>query len=546
MHRLPHRANDLPLSLHTAGRTVRFAHDAAGREVARSLDTGVVLAQVWDANHQLLSQTVTAGRPGTAGHTRVLQRRDYSYSPDGYVSEIDDMLAGLRRFDLDPVRRVTAVHGTDWQERYAYDVAGNITDASWSVPAQRDGRDGGDHAAQGGREYAGTLIRRAGRVRYEHDGQGRVTLRQHKRLSGKPRTWRYSWDADDRLTGVTTPEGQRWRYSYDPFGRRIAKQRLTSTGDGGGVTEQVDFAWDGVVLAEQHHHTTATGGDPAPSVTTWDWEPGGFRPLTQSERRPSETAVGGKPGGDDTADDHDTAGQAWFDARFHAIVTDLVGTPTELVDPDGELAWQARTTLWGVHQSPVGQDVDCPLRFPGQYHDPETGAHYNYHRYYDPEIARYESIDPLGLTPAPNPHTYVPNPTWEFDPLGLAPYDISFRSRQEALNAAYDRAGIPRGAAPDLQWEVGGEPLRRGTPDYRYSEDVGAQGRYMQFETESGSRVLAEHTKDPTRGPHFHAGQPKGGDPNRTSVDFGWGGNRDFERYQQIGGKHHLLYPKGK
>ncbi len=113
------------------------------------------------------------------------------------------------------------------------------------------------------------------------------------------------------------------------------------------------------------------------------------------------------------------------------------------------------------------------------------------------------------------------------------------------MDAAYDRAGIPRGAAPDLQWKVGGDPLRRGTSDYRYSEDVGAQGHYMQFETENGSRVLAEHTNDPSRGPHFHAGQPKGGDPSRAGVDFGWGGSRDFERYQQIGGKHHLLYPKG-
>uniref|UniRef100_UPI002AD2A1F0 DUF6531 domain-containing protein n=1 Tax=Frankia sp. Cas3 TaxID=3073926 RepID=UPI002AD2A1F0 len=238
--------NDLPLSLATAGRILRFVHDEAGREVARSLDSGVVLAQAWDANHQLLSQTVTAqtvttGGPGTARQARVVQRRDYSYSPDGYVTEIDDMLAGLRRFDLDPVRRVTAVHGAGWSERYAYDAAGNIIDASWPVPAQRDGRDGGDHAAQGGREYAGTLIRRAGRVRYEHDGQGRVTLRQHKRLSGKPRTWRYSWDADDRLTGVTTPDGQRWRYSYDPFGRRIAKQRLAGDGigDDRGVVERV-------------------------------------------------------------------------------------------------------------------------------------------------------------------------------------------------------------------------------------------------------------------------------------------------------------------
>ncbi|MGW1606719.1 polymorphic toxin type 28 domain-containing protein, partial [Streptomyces eurythermus] len=62
-----------------------------------------------------------------------------------------------------------------------------------------------------------------------------------------------------------------------------------------------------------------------------------------------------------------------------------------------------------------------PLRFPGQYYDPETGLHYNYFRHYDPETARYLTPDPLGLTPAPNPVTYVRNPCGWADPLGLAP-----------------------------------------------------------------------------------------------------------------------------
>lgn len=62
-----------------------------------------------------------------------------------------------------------------------------------------------------------------------------------------------------------------------------------------------------------------------------------------------------------------------------------------------------------------------PLRFPGQYHDLETGHHYNLHRHYDPETARYLTPDPLGLVPAPNPISYVHNPlTWS-DPLGLTP-----------------------------------------------------------------------------------------------------------------------------
>ncbi|MEE4358520.1 MAG: RHS repeat-associated core domain-containing protein [Desulfococcaceae bacterium] len=30
-------------------------------------------------------------------------------------------------------------------------------------------------------------------------------------------------------------------------------------------------------------------------------------------------------------------------------------------------------------------DIENNLRFPGQYYDRETGLHYNYHRYYDPD-----------------------------------------------------------------------------------------------------------------------------------------------------------------
>ncbi|MCP2258303.1 RHS repeat-associated core domain-containing protein, partial [Streptoalloteichus tenebrarius] len=129
-----------------------------------------------------------------------------------------------------------------------------------------------------------------------------------------------------------------------------------------------------------------------------------FRPLTQTERAPLRDAP-----------------QEWIDQRFYAIVTDLVGTPTELVDPAGNLAWHHRTTLWGAFLPGPRTPAYCPLRFPGQYHDPETGLHYNYFRYYDPAGGRYTTPDPLDLAGGPNPHTYVPNPTAWLDPLGLTP-----------------------------------------------------------------------------------------------------------------------------
>jgi RHS repeat-associated protein len=374
-----YNVGDRPAALHAGGHSMLFGYDSAGREVQRHLDGAAVLAQTWDAASRLLSQTALPGAAGPAQH------RAYRYRADGALVGVEDRLNGNRSFDLDPLGRVTAVRAVGWTERYAYDAAGNITDAAWPA-AEPD-------APVGRREYTGTLIRRAGNIRYQHDRHGRVVLRQQRRLSGKPRTWRYTWDSEDRLVSVTTPDGQRWRYRYDALGRRIAKQRMAADGT---VVEQIDFTWDGPVLAEQVQHTGTT--------TTWDWAPGEFRPVTQREQVSAADAP-----------------QAVIDERFYAIVTDLVGTPTELVSAGGEVAWHARTALWGATTTVVPGDVNCPLCFPGQYHDPESGLNYNLHRHYDPATARYHSPDPLGLAGSPNPHTYVPNPTTWTDPLGLTP-----------------------------------------------------------------------------------------------------------------------------
>jgi RHS repeat-associated protein len=406
-----------PSALHTAGRTLRFSYDAAGRETQCQLGAGVMLAQTWDTNHRLLSQTLTTNRtnsqqPQSARHTRLIQRRSYTYRPDGYPTTINDHLTGTRRFDLDPTGRITTVHGSGWTERYAYDPAGNITHATWPTPPQTDPP---DTDTQGEREYAGTLIRRAGNIRYQHDAQGRVIRRQQKRLSAKPRTWHYTWNTNDQLTTITTPDGIHWRYLYDPLGRRIAKQCLAD--DNTTVVEQVDFTWDGPVLAEQTHtHWPPRNSEPAGSrTTTWNWQPNTFRPISQTERTPLH----------DTPQDVCDAPQEWIDQKFYAIITDLIGTPTELVEPDGTIAWRPHSTLWGTLLSQTANNVYTLLRFPGQYHDPETSLNYNYHRYYDPITARYNSTDPLGLSPAPNPHAYVTNPIREFDTFGLAPYRLA-------------------------------------------------------------------------------------------------------------------------
>ncbi|MFE2493920.1 putative T7SS-secreted protein [Streptomyces scopuliridis] len=373
-----------PAHLTTGGHRIDFSHDAAGRELERAFGSALSFSSTWDEAGRLSTQHLTNG-------ARALNRRAYTYRSDGYLTTLHDTLRGPHHFDLDTVGRVTTVTAAGWEETYAYDGAGNQTSASW--PTSHPG-----HEAAGPRAYTGTVITRAGGVRYEHDALGRITLRRKTRLSRKPDTWRYAWDAEDHLVAVTTPDGTQWRYRYDPLGRRTAKQRLADD-DSRTVIEETRFTWDGTVLAEQT--STHPGRLPHPVTITWDHR--GQAPVTQTERLTEETT------------------QREIDARFFAIATDLVGTPTELIDESGDIAWRTRTTLWGTTTWARTSTAYTPLRFPGQYHDPETGLHYNHHRYYDPETARYTTPDPLGLGPAPNPATYVHNPhTWT-DPLGLAP-----------------------------------------------------------------------------------------------------------------------------
>jgi RHS repeat-associated protein len=59
------------------------------------------------------------------------------------------------------------------------------------------------------------------------------------------------------------------------------------------------------------------------------------------------------------------------------------------------------------------------LRFQGQYLDRETGLHFNTFRFYDPDVGRFTTPDPIGLDGGVNFYQYAPNPISWIDPWGL-------------------------------------------------------------------------------------------------------------------------------
>ncbi|GGS73724.1 hypothetical protein GCM10010240_03410 [Streptomyces griseoviridis] len=458
-------------SLITTGGRLDFAHDAAGHECERVLDGRLTLHSTWDTEHRLTGQVLRSD-------PTVLQSRAFTYRVDGALTGVDDQLNGARTFQLDTAGRVTGVRAATWSERYAYDPAGNLTEAHW--PATGPGE-----AAVGARTHTGTELESAGRVRYAYDAAGRTTLRRLTRLSRKPATWHYTWDAENRLTHVTTPDGIRWVYRYDPFGRRIAKHRLAD--DGVTVVERTEFTWDGSTLAEQ---TTHAPGLPGPYTMSWDHK--GRHPLAQTETITTPATA-------DTPQDR-------IDRRFFAIVTDLIGSPTELVDTaTGAIAWRTVPTLWGDTTWPSDSTTTTPLRFPGQYFDPETGLHYNLNRYYDPATARYTTPDPLGLSPSPNPDAYVHNPLTWCDPLGLMPDDGADLKKQ-LMDLGKQRihdvaAGMEQGGYPPGAYTVGRD---RTTGQVYYGESGPESGHHKSVI----EAMPAESQRDDGRPPGV-CGEPR-------------------------------------
>jgi RHS repeat-associated protein len=107
------------------------------------------------------------------------------------------------------------------------------------------------------------------------------------------------------------------------------------------------------------------------------------------------------------------------------LEVDHLNTPRIARDEQKRVVWRWDSDAFGntaPNEDPDGDGIKTTinLRFPGQYFDAESGLHYNWHRYYDPQVGRYTQPDPIGVEGGMNPYAYVDgNPLSKIDPLGL-------------------------------------------------------------------------------------------------------------------------------
>ncbi|WP_306356196.1 MULTISPECIES: DUF6531 domain-containing protein [unclassified Nocardia] len=454
-----------PTTLETDGHTIGFTHDPAGRLTEWTIGE-LAITHTHDPLGRLQQQTVT-GFPtllSTLGldnsprpEPRHLRTDEYTWRPDGYITTHTTHTENATThvdYTLDPIGRVnTLTRNGVLAEQYGYDALSNITESytpgAPTSPTPEPPAATLNQSTIGStrREYHNNLLIRDGRTRYHYDAAGRLIRKTAARLSRKPAIWHFRYDAFDQLTDVWTPEQEWWRYTYDGLGRRSSKQKLTTNGT---VLERIDFTWDGTHLAEQSSSGVST---------RWHYQPGTHTPLTQST----------------------------INRGFYAVVSDLVGAPTNLVDPiNVEARATATTDLWGVT---TWAGVTTLLRFPGQIYDPETGLHYNLHRIYDPATSRYLTQDPIGLAPASNPNIYPHNPTTWSDPLGLAPEACSYRDFAHGTSQRHAESIVGNG----LSAEEGRAATHRGLmsrPGSFFTHEVdGGNSPGVQSAYEWGLRV---------------------------------------------------------
>ncbi|MHA3023874.1 putative T7SS-secreted protein [Mycobacterium sp. BMJ-28] len=508
-------------SLSTAGQRCEITSDELGRTTRLQYGT-TAIDSAFDTAGRLTGRRVLAGLrdlsvlnlgTGSGGATQVLAAASYTFRPDDTLAEVStaDPTA--------PVLGTAASYGTDILGRLVSRRPADAVAESTVFDAAQNPTITEGSAATAGWRYEGTRLIDDGRARYHYDAAGRLIQTVTKRLSRKPDVWHYHWDAWDRLRTVVTPDGQTYRYTYDPSGRR-----LTKISD----QETVTFAWHGTQLVEQ---TTTTG-----QVTSWSYLPGQFTPRTQTHTTATTSDLrAGELSLDTPAA---LAPQTEIDRRFYALVTDHIDTPVGLLDPTtGTLAGQAHASMWG---QTTWTGTDTPWRYPGQYHDPETGLHYNHHRYYQPHSGRYLSPDPLGLAPAPNPYGYVGNPTAFVDPYGLNPCEPNAQDRG---NRSGERYG--NGNAYTVAYDTTIEPDL--FPGHTRGEHFRAANQALLDAIDADPR-FAEAMENLIPGIRDSIQGPTGAARPRSPAELGWTWHHHVDpgRMQLVPEIHHPVGAGGK
>ncbi len=344
----------------------RYTYDAAGRLTVAGPaagNPGVSTALEYDADSRL---TRLANRSPNSATT--FNDFRYTYDRVGNVLTVDDG-SGTTTYTYDALYQLTGVSGPGLSETYTYDEVGNRLSKNPSTPQSTLS----GQAVTYNYNAANQLTSSSDGTTYTYDNNGNLRT---KSVGGQTTT--YSWDIKDRLVRIDFPDGTFAAYTYDAMGRRVSKRDRAGT--------LTYYVYNGLNLAQE---LDAAGTAVASYV-----HDGLDRPLSMTR------------GG----------------ATYYYIY-DQLGSVVGLTDGAGVLVVSYRFDPWGNVIATGGSNPNLanPFRFTGREFDAESGLYFYRLRYYDPQVGRFISRDPLRtITREPNAYAYVSNnPVSASDPQGL-------------------------------------------------------------------------------------------------------------------------------
>ena len=307
--------------------------------------------------------------------------RRYAYDKAGNLIQSADQRSGVLNYVYDKIGRIQEARNsqTGRSETFAFDPAHNILSDKIA-----EGKGKGSNISSGNRleSYNG--------IEYTYDALGNLIYRQLP--DGENQYYQYDLENQLVRAEIKKPAGNTeiWTYAYDPFGRRLSKERQDKLAWTSTDPKRTHFVWDGSRLLQEY---TYKG-----SYTYIYTDQDSYEPLAQV----FDNAKDGKQ----------------YLAYFH---TDQIGIPREMTDIHGNLLWYGEYTAWGrlKKDERVYRNAHQPFRLQNQYFDEETGLHYNLMRYYEPEAGRFVNQDPIGLLGGENLYTFAPNAQGWVDWLGL-------------------------------------------------------------------------------------------------------------------------------
>ena len=338
----------------------------------------------YDPMGRLKSQrTVWSGTQTSRGKQNPLAggavNRRYAYDKAGNLIQSADQRSGVLNYVYDKIGRIQEARNSQSgrSETFAFDPAHNILS---------------DKAAErkGNNLVSGNRLKEYNGIEYTYDALGNLIYRQLP--NGENQYYQYDLENQLVRAEIKKPAGNTeiWTYAYDPFGRRLSKERQDKLAWTSTEPKRTHFVWDGSRLLQEY---TYKG-----SYTYIYTDPDSYEPLAQV----FDNAKDGKQ----------------YLAYFH---NDQIGIPREMTDIHGNLLWYGEYTAWGrlKKDERVYKDAHQPFRLQNQYYDEETGLHYNLMRYYEPEAGRFVNQDPIGLLGGDNLYQFAPNAQTWIDILGL-------------------------------------------------------------------------------------------------------------------------------